>query len=114
MVEEFDRRRRYMVERINSIPGLSCLLPHGAFYVMLNITGALGKTYKGKEIHSSLSFCSALLEGEKVAIVPGIAIRGGRFLPALLCHQHGQHPGRPEPPGRIYGPAPVKINRPMD
>ena len=79
MVEEFDRRRRYMVERINSIPGLSCLLPHGAFYVMLNITGALGKTYKGKEIHSSLSFCSALLEGEKVAIVPGIAFEADDF-----------------------------------
>ena len=33
MVEEFDRRRRYMVERINSIPGLSCLLPLSLIHI---------------------------------------------------------------------------------
>jgi len=35
MIREFDKRRQYMVERINSIEGLSCATPHGAFYVMM-------------------------------------------------------------------------------
>ena len=37
MIDEFSRRRIFMVDRINSIPGLSCRLPKGAFYVMMNI-----------------------------------------------------------------------------
>lgn len=73
MVAEFDARRKLMVDRINAIPGLSAILPKGAFYVMLNITSAFGKSYEGRVIHGSLDFCAALLEGEKVAMVPGIA-----------------------------------------
>lgn len=37
MIEEYDRRRRCMVEGVNKIPGLSCVTPQGAFYVFVNI-----------------------------------------------------------------------------
>ncbi len=39
MRSEFERRSRTFVEGLNRIPGFSCLMPHGAFYVFANITG---------------------------------------------------------------------------
>lgn len=73
MVEEFDKRRKYMVERINQIKGLSCNNPKGAFYVMLNISNAIGKKYKNKTITGSMLFTELLLDAYKVAVVPGLA-----------------------------------------
>lgn len=37
MVEEFKRRRDYIIERLNNMPGVSALLPHGAFYAFPNV-----------------------------------------------------------------------------
>ncbi len=71
MVAEFDRRRRYMVDRIANIPGVSCLHPHGAFYVMMNIAPLLGKTCDGKVIENDDVFAELFLEKELVAVVPG-------------------------------------------
>ena len=79
MVQEFDKRRRHMVARINAIEGLSCSTPAGAFYVMMNIAKAFGKSYEGKAINNSLDFCAALLEGENVAIVPGVAFGNDNY-----------------------------------
>ncbi|MGB9839629.1 pyridoxal phosphate-dependent aminotransferase [Thermovenabulum sp.] len=73
MVEEFSKRRNYMVERINQIPGLSCIKPKGAFYVMMNISKTFGKKIKGFEINNSTDFAQKLLENYMVAVVPGIA-----------------------------------------
>ncbi|MGB9812311.1 MAG: pyridoxal phosphate-dependent aminotransferase [Thermovenabulum sp.] len=73
MVEEFSKRRDYMVERINSIAGLSCRKPKGAFYVMMNITKTFGKKIKGVEIKNSTDFAQSLLENYMVAVVPGVA-----------------------------------------
>ncbi len=39
MVAEFERRRRVIVDGLNAIDGVSCVLPHGAFYAFANITG---------------------------------------------------------------------------
>lgn len=72
MVDEFKKRREYMIEKIDSIEGLSCLKPEGAFYVMLNISKTFGKTIDGHSIGNSLEFSSLLLEKEKVAVVPGL------------------------------------------
>ncbi len=73
MAAEFERRRDYMVERINSIFGLSCIKPAGAFYVMMNISKIIGKSYQGREIKGSMDFADLLLTEEKVALVPGVA-----------------------------------------
>ena len=70
MREEFDVRRKYMVERINTIEGVSCLMPHGAFYVMMNISKLIGKSYNGKVISGSDSFAEILLDEAKLAVVP--------------------------------------------
>lgn len=62
MVNEYKRRRDYIVEKVNSIEGLSLNAPDGAFYAFINIKG-LGV--------SSEEFCNYLLDEECVAIVPG-------------------------------------------
>lgn len=62
MVKEYKRRRDYIVEKVNSIEGLSLNAPDGAFYAFINI----------KELGvSSEEFCNYLLDEECVAIVPG-------------------------------------------
>jgi len=63
MVEEYDRRRRFIVDGFNKL-GLSCFEPEGAFYIFPSIqsTGL-----------SSEEFCERLLYAKKVAIVPGTA-----------------------------------------
>jgi aspartate aminotransferase len=64
MVEAFAERRQVMLEYLNSIPGFTCTVPTGAFYMYPNI-GKLGI--------NSLDFCSGLLETQQVAAIPGIA-----------------------------------------
>lgn len=71
MIAQFDLRRKYMVERMNKIEGVSCLEPVGAFYVMMNIEKLIGKSVKGKEIKSADDFAEIFLESELVAVVPG-------------------------------------------
>lgn len=71
MVSAFVSRRNYMVKRINSIPGLSCITPNGAFYVLMNISKFIGTEIEGKKINGSDDFTDVLLEKAKVALVPG-------------------------------------------
>jgi aspartate aminotransferase len=61
---EFDRRRSFAWQKLNSIPGLSCVKPKGAFYLFPKVSGTGLK---------SVDFCARLLEAEKVAAVPGVA-----------------------------------------
>lgn len=63
MVEAFDQRRHYLVQRLLAMPGVRCLKPAGAFYVFPNISSV------GLD---SLTFTSRLLQTEKVAVVPGL------------------------------------------
>lgn len=76
----FKKRREYMVSRINSIEGVSCLMPEGAFYVMMNISKLKGKTIKGKLIKTSDDFCDILLDEAKVALVPGSGFGADDFV----------------------------------
>jgi aspartate aminotransferase len=73
MVNEFIKRRNYIVEKINSIDNLSCPVPKGAFYIFMDISKTFGMEIDGKIIKDSTSFASLLLEKSKVALVPGIA-----------------------------------------
>jgi aspartate aminotransferase len=80
MRKEFEKRRNYMVEKINSIPYLSCNKPDGAFYVMINISKLIGKTIGGVVINNSLDLCAALLEVEKVAAIPGAGFGADNYI----------------------------------
>ena len=80
MVAEFDRRRKRMVELINGIPGLSCKPPKGAFYVMMNISGLIGKKLHGVPVTGSMSFTELLLENQQVAVVPGVGFGADKYV----------------------------------
>ena len=70
----FKRRRDLVVERLNSIQGISCPKPEGAFYVYPSISGLIGKTTPaGKRIDSDEDFAKALLAEADVAVVFGAA-----------------------------------------
>lgn len=71
MVEEFDRRRRYMVERLNRMDGVSCIMPSGAFYTFPKVSLLYGRSFEGTVIKNSSDLARYLLEEGKVAVVPG-------------------------------------------
>ncbi len=71
MKKAFEARRNHMVERMNNIDGISCIMPDGAFYVMMNISKIVGKSINGTVITGSDVFAEKFLEVEKVAVVPG-------------------------------------------
>lgn len=80
MVAEFDKRRKYMIERLNKIEGVSCVTPIGAFYAFPNVSSCYGKRFNGKPIGSSLDLSAYLLEQAKTALVPGMAFGDDRFI----------------------------------
>ncbi len=80
MRRHFKNRRDYMVEAINSIDGVSCRMPHGAFYIMMNIGELIGKIYYGKIINNSDDFAELFLEKAKVAVVPGTGFGAADFV----------------------------------
>jgi aspartate aminotransferase len=71
MNAEFDKRRKYMVERLNKMKGVSCLLPVGAFYAFPNVSKLYGRSAGGKTIKNSSDLAAYLLEAAKVALVSG-------------------------------------------
>ena len=73
MRTKFDERRRYLVERLNAMPHMTCSNADGAFYLMPNISYYYGKRYGNRVISNSVDFCSYLLEEARVAVVPGSA-----------------------------------------
>jgi aspartate aminotransferase len=79
MLSEFDKRRRYIVERLNDMDGVNCFTPKGAFYVFPNFSGLYGRSFKGNRIENSTDYADYLLSEAKVAIVPGIAFGADEF-----------------------------------
>ncbi len=68
---EYAKRRTYAWQKLNSIPGVTCVNSKGAFYLFPNISGTGLK---------SADFCARLLEQEKVAAVPGIAFGADDYI----------------------------------
>jgi len=77
MVTEYDRRRRYIVARLNDIPGVTCAPPVGAFYAFPDVRGALARPGGPS---SSLALAEYLLDQAHVAAVPGEAFEAPGFL----------------------------------
>ena len=71
MAKEFAKRRNYVVDRLRAIPGISCTLPEGAFYVFPRVSGCFGTKWQDKTIASAMDFSLYLLEEAKVALVAG-------------------------------------------
>ena len=73
MVKAFRERRDFVCGRLREIPDVSFAEPHGAFYVLVDITAYLGKSYGGSVIGTSLELAEYLLNTARVAVVPGSA-----------------------------------------
>jgi aspartate aminotransferase len=80
MNSEFDKRRKYMVERLNRITGMSCLMPVGAFYAFPRVSPLFGKSVNGKIIRNSQDLATYLLEEAKVALVSGDAFGADAYV----------------------------------
>jgi aspartate aminotransferase len=68
---EFEKRAKFMAERLNSIKGVICPKPTGAFYCFPDVSAHFGRTIGGVKINNSMDFAAALLEQANVALVPG-------------------------------------------
>jgi aspartate aminotransferase len=72
MVGEFDRRRRVIIESLNAIPGVTCVMPKGAFYAFPNVSGLFGKRCRSGVLKSSADVCAFLLDEARIATVAGV------------------------------------------
>ena len=78
MRTEFDRRRHLIVSGLNALPGVSCVMPKGAFYVFPNISGLFGRRAPAagggpaRTLRGSTGVTEFLLTDAKVAVVPGV------------------------------------------
>jgi aspartate aminotransferase len=74
MRDAFEKRRDFLVEKLQSTEGVRCFKPEGAFYVFPDISAHFGKkTPEGKRISTSTELCLYLLEEHGLATVPGDA-----------------------------------------
>jgi aspartate aminotransferase len=71
MVEEYRKRRDFMVAGLNRIPGVRCAEPQGAFYCFPNIGQLIGRNYKGQPVTGSMRLSEILLDDYLLAAVPG-------------------------------------------
>ncbi|HVJ61906.1 MAG TPA: pyridoxal phosphate-dependent aminotransferase [Tahibacter sp.] len=77
---EFQAKRDQVLAMLDSIPGVVCPRPQGAFYVFPDISCAFGKSHNGKKIENDVDLCNALLDAKGVACVPGSAFGEPRAL----------------------------------
>lgn len=73
MVAEFDQRRQYIVKRLNEMPGVSCLMPMGAFYAFPNVTALLNRRWKERALKTANDLADYFLEEARIAVVAGDA-----------------------------------------
>lgn len=80
MTTEFDKRRRFLINELNAIPGISCISPTGAFYAFPNTSKLYGRSMHDKRISSSSDLALCLLEHAKVALVHGNAFGDDHYI----------------------------------
>ena len=71
MVRVFRERRDFVCERVSRMPHISFVRPHGAFYLLLEVSYYLGRSYQGRVISDAVELCEFLIETAHVAAVPG-------------------------------------------
>jgi aspartate aminotransferase len=80
MRQAFDARRKVIVAELNTIDGLVCPMPEGAFYVYPDVRGLLGRSYGGVTPTTSLELADLILDQAEVAVVPGEAFGPSGYL----------------------------------
>lgn len=86
MRREFDRRRRYLLEQIQSIPGVTCIPPQGTFYAFPNVSAFYGKKIaRGRKISGSADLTAYLLREGRVTVVPGMDFGSDKHIRLSYC-----------------------------
>lgn len=80
MVAEFERRRNFVVEQLNAMPGVTCNTPRGAFYVFPKVDALYGKSAQGRTVQTSMDMADYLLDEAGVALVPGDGFCDDRYV----------------------------------
>jgi aspartate aminotransferase len=80
MRKQFALRRELTCKLLQAIPGIKLPVPDGAFYAFFDISSYFNKTFGGKVVKDSVSFCDALLEQAHVNFVAGIAFGAEGFV----------------------------------
>jgi len=80
MKAAFEQRRNYLVERMNQIEGVSCLMPEGAFYVMMNLKDLMGKQLYGVTVDGADTFAELFLQHGLVCVVPGTSFAAPQYV----------------------------------
>ena len=80
MLAEFDRRRKFLVNELNSINDMRCITPTGAFYAFPNTSKFYGRSVDGLTISDSSELAMYLLEKANVALVPGGAFGDDNYI----------------------------------
>ena len=78
MVKTYDERRKYMISRAEKL-GVNYVKPMGAFYLFMDISNYIGKSFNGKVINGSMDFASILTENG-VAVIPGLPFYADNFV----------------------------------
>ena len=73
MVEEFNLRRNYIVKELQSIEGINCPTPKGAFYTFFDVSNYYNKSFNNFTVIDSVSFCNYLINEANIGLVPGVA-----------------------------------------
>ena len=73
MREAFARRAILIHGLLNDIPGVTCMVPQGAFYAFPSMKGLFGRNFGGVTPTTTSELCEVILDQAKVALVPGEA-----------------------------------------
>ena len=73
MRKEFESRRDFVIKKLQGMPGIKCKVPPGAFYAFFDVSSYFGKSFAGKTVTDSASFCLLALEQAHVNLVQGSA-----------------------------------------
>jgi len=71
MIVIFKQRRDYMINLLNKLPEVNCLIPGGAFYAFPDFSYYIGKSFHEKKINNSFDLCEIFLNEAHVATIPG-------------------------------------------
>jgi aspartate aminotransferase len=71
MVEEFAKRRRFVLQRLGEIQGVTCAEPRGAFYVFPSMDAYIGRSLGGTTLDGASALARYLLMEAGVAVVAG-------------------------------------------
>jgi len=80
MKSELQRRRNYVLMRLQTVPNVSCFKPQGAFYLFPNFSAYYNKEFNNVQIRNSYGMAYYLLKEAKVAIIPGGAFGADDYI----------------------------------